>query len=107
VLWMTVGKSKNSDSISTGKLFEYFGTRKPVLACVPEGAAKSAAQEYAASFITDPDNVKQIKDAFIQIHKLYREGNLPKPKEEFIEKHRRDFLTEQLIKQFQFFLREL
>ena len=107
VLWMTVGKSKNTDSISTGKLFEYFGTRKPVLACVPEGAAKFAAQEYGASFITAPDNIGQIKETFIHIHKLYKEGNLPKPKEEFIEKHRRDYLTEQLIKQFQFFLREL
>jgi glycosyltransferase involved in cell wall biosynthesis len=107
VLWMMIGKGKNTDTISTGKLFEYFGSRKPVIACVPDGAAKSAAQEYGAAFITEPENIKQIKETFIQVHKLYREGNLPKPKEEFIEKHRRDYLTEQLTKQFQFYLREL
>ena len=107
VLWMMVGKSKNSDTISTGKLFEYFGARKPIIACVPEGAARSAVQEYGASFITEPDDVKQIKEALINIQKLYKEGNLPKPKEDFIEKHRRDFLTEQLTKQFQFYLKEL
>jgi hypothetical protein len=107
VLWMMVGYGKNSDTISTGKFFEYIGTGKPVIACVPEGAAKSAAQEYGASFITNPDDIKKIKETFIEVYKLYKEGKLPKPRTEFVEKHRRDFLTEQLTKQFQFYLREL
>ncbi|MCX6149969.1 MAG: glycosyl transferase family 1 [Ignavibacteriales bacterium] len=107
VLWMMIGNSKNSDTLSTSKLFEYFGTRKPIIGCVPEGAARSSLQEYGASFITEPNNIQQIKETIIQVHKLYREGNLPKPNEEFVEKHRGDYLTEQLTKQFQFYLREI
>ena len=107
VLWLMIGNGKNADTISTGKLFEYIGTYKPIIACVPDGAAKSAAQEYGASFITKPDDIKHIKETFIDIYKLYKEKILPKPKEEFVEKHRRDYLTEQLTKQFQFYLREL
>ncbi|MGE5352409.1 MAG: glycosyltransferase, partial [Acidobacteriota bacterium] len=107
VLWLMVGKKNSADAHTPGKLFEYFGTRKPVLACLPEGAAKMAAQEYGAAFITEPDNVQQIKQALLKIHSLYRAGQLPKPNEDFIQKHRRELFTEQLTKSFQFYLRAL
>ena len=58
VLWLMIGRKRNIDAILPGKMFEYFGSGKPVIACVPEGAAKSAAIEYGASFITEPDDVK-------------------------------------------------
>ncbi len=106
ILWMMIGNMKNADTISTGKLFEYFGARKPILACIPEGAAKSALVEYGASFITEPDDINDIKNKLMQIYWLYKQNNLPKPNEDFIEKHNRRNLTEMLTKQFQFFLRE-
>lgn len=105
VLWMMVGNCKNSDSISSGKLFEYFGSRKPIIACLPDGASKTAAQEYGASIITEPDNLDQIKDAILRAHALYRAGKLPVPNEDFIQKHRRDAMTEQLTKSFQFYMK--
>ena len=106
VLWMMVGNARNADTISSGKLYEYFGTKKPVLASVPEGALKSSAQEYKAAFLTKPDDVEEIKEAILNIYELYISGKLPVPDEEFIEKHRRDFLTELLTKQFQFLVKE-
>lgn len=105
ILWMMIGNSPNSDTISTSKLFEYFGSRKPILGSVPEGVAKTALQEYGASFITPPDDVVQIKQKLIEIHNLFVEDKLPKPNEEFVNKHNRINLTEQLVTQFQFFLR--
>ena len=105
VLWVMVGRGKNADTVSTGKVFEYLGTRKPILACVPEGAAKTAMEEYGASFITPPDDVNAIKNTIKNIYELYVDNKLPVPNEEFIEKHRRDYLTEQLTKQFQFLIK--
>lgn len=105
VLWMMIGKIHNSDTISTSKLYEYFGMRKPILGCVVEGTAKSALQEYGASFITQPDDIHEIKEAIIKIHDLYQKKNLPTPNEEFVLKHDRITLTEQLIKAFQFYLK--
>jgi hypothetical protein len=105
VLWMMIGKIHNSDTISTSKLYEYFGTRKPILGCVIEGTAKSALQEYSASFITQPDDIHEIKEAIIKIHDLYQKKNLPIPNEEFVQKHDRITLTEQLTKAFQFYLK--
>jgi glycosyltransferase involved in cell wall biosynthesis len=107
ILWMMIGNTNNADTISTSKLFEYFGARKPILGCVPEGAAKMALKEYGAAFITSPDNVDEIKNALIEIHSLYLAKKLPVPKEEFVLKHDRIQLTEQLITQFQFHLREI
>ncbi len=105
VLWVMVGRGRNSDTVSTGKTFEYLGTRKPIIACVPDGAVKTAMEEYGASFITPPDDVNTIKNTIKKVYDLYTENNLPVPDEEFIIKHRRDNLTEQLTKQFQFLIK--
>ncbi len=105
ILWVMLGHGKNSDTISSGKTFEYFGTRKPIIASIPEGSVKTAVEEYGAAFITAPDDVEAIKKAIMNVYELYIENRLPKPNEEFIEKHRRDFLTEQLTKQFQFLIK--
>lgn len=105
VLWLMVGKGKNCDTISSGKLFEYFGARKPILVCLPEGALKSFALQYGASYISEPDDVVNIKNTLLNIYTDYRKGTLLVPKEEFIEKFRRDFLTEQLTKELQFMVK--
>ncbi|HEY6626252.1 MAG TPA: glycosyl transferase family 1, partial [Ignavibacteriaceae bacterium] len=70
-----------------------------VIACVPEGAAKMAVSEYKASFITEPDNIEQIKNTIVEVYKLYIEAKLPAPDEKFVESFRRDLLTEQLALQ--------
>jgi glycosyltransferase involved in cell wall biosynthesis len=99
VLWIMVGNSKSADTISSGKLYEYFGTKKPIIACLPEGALNAAAKEYSASFITKPDDVDKIKETLLHVYKLFKEGNLPKPDDAYVESFRRDILTEQLAKQ--------
>ncbi|MBT8381136.1 MAG: glycosyl transferase family 1, partial [Ignavibacteria bacterium] len=100
VLWMMVGKRKNINAILPGKLYEYIGAQKTILGCVPDGAAKLALSEYPASFICEPDNIEQIKLTIEQIYKLYKQNELPKANEEYLVKFRRDYLTEQLTKQF-------
>ncbi len=105
VLWLMLGKMNNADTVTPGKLMEYFGTRKPILGCLVDGAAKMSLQEYGASFVTEPDNIEQIKNMILKIHELFLSKNLPKPNEEFVLRHDRLLLTEQLIKSFQFFLR--
>lgn len=107
ILWLMIPDNlKNADAISTSKLFEYFGARKPILGCVPDGAAKSALIEYKASFITKPNDIEEIKNIILEIHSLYTNNKLPIPNEEFVQKHDRVYLTEQLITQFQFSLKE-
>ena len=106
VLWMMIGNTQSAETISTSKVFEYFGSRKPILGCVPDGAAKTALEEYGASFIVPPDDIDAIVNILIKINDLYRKNMFPAPNEEYIERHNRIKLTEQLAKQFQFFLKE-
>ncbi len=107
VLWMMVGNCRNADTHSSGKLYEYFGTRKPIIASLPDGALKSAASDYKASFITAPSDIMAIKSAILKAYELFLAKKFPVPDESFVEKHRRDFLTEQLTKQFQFLVKDV
>ena len=105
VLWMMVGRGRNADTVSSGKIYEYFGTRKPILGCVADGAIKNSLIEYKASFIVEPDDIEGIKNMLINIFELYNNNRLPIPDEEFIEKHNRDNLTDELTKQFSFLVK--
>ena len=95
------------DMVTAGKLFEYFGTKKPIIACLPEGASKVAAKNYGASFITRPKDIKAIKNVFVEVYNLFQNNNFPTPNEEFITKHDRKYLTKRLISEFQFHLKEI
>ncbi len=101
ILWLMIGRKRNIDAILPGKLLEYMGAQKPIIGCVPDGVAKMMLEEYEASFITEPDNVEEIKNKFIEVYELYRKKELPKPNQEVLMKYRRDVLTEQLTKQLQ------
>ncbi len=105
VLWAMVGNHKSAETVSLSKLFEYFGARKPILACVPEGASRMAVTEYGASFVVDPEDVDGIKETLIKMHDMYRDGTLPVPNEEVVKKYDRSVMTGQLTKFFQFYIR--
>ncbi len=105
VLWFMVGKRRNIDAILPGKVYEYLGAQKPIIACVPDGAAKMAIEESGAGFICKPDDINEIKNTILQVYDLYKKDSLPKPSQEFLSKFRRDNLTELLTKQFQMKLR--
>ncbi len=93
VLWMTIGKRPGAEGISTGKLFEYFGTRKPILALVPPGAARDALQPYAAACIVEPDDVIAIEQAITSLYDLWRAGQLPAPNESYVQQFDRKRLA--------------
>ncbi len=107
ILWAMLGNSPNINTVSLGKLFEYFGSGKPIFVTFPEGASRTAAEEYGASFITDYNDIEKIKCMLVHMYILYCEGKLPLPNEEFIRQHERKYLTEQLVKQFQFITRDV
>jgi glycosyltransferase involved in cell wall biosynthesis len=104
VLWFTLRKN-GMENVAPGKLYEYIGAGKPIFGSVSQGIARTVLEEYGASFISEVDNVKEIKSALADIVKAFTNNKLPTPDEDFRQQFDRKNLTEKLTKEFQFFLR--
>jgi glycosyltransferase involved in cell wall biosynthesis len=100
VLWMMINKTGRSDLHSTGKLYEYFGAGKPILACVPEGVARKSLENYNAVIMTEPDDVNAIAEAILKYYDLYKKGMMPKPNPEVTDKYNRKKLSGVLAEEF-------
>ncbi len=98
VLWMTVGKQRDQETISTGKLYEYFGTRKPILGLVPEGAARRALKEYQAAELVEPEDVDGVVAAMQRLYQQWQTHSLPAPEEELVRKFDRGTLAGDLAR---------
>lgn len=80
MLWMTIGRAPGCDRISTGKIYEYFGARKPILGLVPEGVEREALRAYGAVRIVEPDAAPEVVAAALeQCYEAWRAGRLPQP----------------------------
>lgn len=107
VLWFMIRHSKNPHLYATSKLFEYMGLAKPILALVPKnGAAAQILKEYKSAFIVEPDDIDGIKNSLEEIFELFKSGNIPEPDRNFIQTFERKRLTQELVKIFQFTMRD-
>lgn len=98
VLWLTLG----NDRQSPGKVYEYLGVRKPILACVPEGFIRHTITEAGAAVVVEPDDVDGIRKAVVDFFAQYQKGTLPKPREHVVTRYNRVELTGELAKIFGF-----
>jgi glycosyltransferase involved in cell wall biosynthesis len=98
VLWLML----DNDRQSPGKVYEYLGARKPILACVPEGFIRQTIKEADSAFIVAPTDVDGIVAALKELYDLFRQNKLPKPCEEIVLKYDRVELTNELAKLFGF-----
>jgi glycosyltransferase involved in cell wall biosynthesis len=89
VLWMTVGQRPGAEGISTGKLFEYMGTRKPILGLVPDGTAAEALRAYGAGIAVPPDDPEAVGNALELLFGAWQAGAMPAPSESFVMQHDR------------------
>jgi glycosyltransferase involved in cell wall biosynthesis len=73
VLWMTM-----SDDISApGKLYEYLGTRKPILGLVPgRSQAAQLLEEYGAGAVVPPDDPESVARAILGLYGMRKQQNL-------------------------------
>lgn len=90
MLWMTVGHRPGADGISTGKLYEYVGSRRPVLGLVPVGGTAAATlRAYGRGWVADPDDEAGAARALGEIFRAWRAGTLPAASETLLREHDR------------------
>ncbi len=92
VLWMML----TNDRQSPGKLYEYLGAGKPVLACVPDGFIRQTVEEAKAGISVDPEDVDGIARAISRFYNDYSGKGLPKPDPEVVARFDRVGLTREL-----------
>lgn len=102
VLWFTIGKGRGEEVVSPVRLAEYFGSRKPILAAVPDGAAKQLLKDYDAVRICQPDEPGEIATLIIEYYELYQKRMMPIANEEHVRKFNIDKMTYQLVRYFEF-----
>lgn len=100
ILWMISNFSPEHKQVKSGKLFEYFGSRKPVLGLVHAGKEAELLEQYGAGFQAPPDASNAIASTIIRIYKAWETGSLPLPNQAFIQQFDRQKLTGQLAAGF-------
>jgi glycosyltransferase involved in cell wall biosynthesis len=101
VLWLTI----YDPTITPGKIYEYMGTGKPILALAPEGAVRNALRGYGASVAVDPTNVEAITAAIGRLHQQWRSRSLPHGDTDRASEFDQRRLTEQLARILAYTLR--
>ena len=103
LLWLTItGESKGGEEFrSPGKLYEYLGSRKPIIASVPlEGIAARMITEMEAGIAVEPQDVEGLKRAILDFFLKKRRGELRDIPLERVQVYERKRLAERLSKIF-------
>lgn len=76
-------------NVTPGKMYEYFGTRKPVLALVPKGISRHLLNRYKAAMISNPNDISMISHELLKFYELWKKDKLPKGDQIFSESFNR------------------
>jgi hypothetical protein len=87
-----------------GKVGEYIGSRKNIIACIPEGVTKKLLEKYdAIKFVTE-ENPELIANTISEYFNLWEANAMPVANEDMIKLYDRKILTEELAKEFNYLL---
>lgn len=91
VLWVMM----QEDQSTPGKIFEYIGTKKKILGCVPNGTMRDIIYE-AGGVCTEPDDVSEIERAIEYLFGQFLRRELTGASAFVSNKYNRKYLTKQL-----------
>jgi glycosyltransferase involved in cell wall biosynthesis len=94
--------SQSAPVISTGKIYEYFGAQKPILAIAPQdGEAAKLIKSVGAGRVVSPGNIQEIEEAILSFYREFLNGKLfSKTNTDIAEKFERKYLTSRLSQMF-------
>jgi glycosyltransferase involved in cell wall biosynthesis len=97
VLWFVI----DNDYQTPGKLYEYFGSRKPIIASVVEGYTKQIIKESGAAMCLPLKDIAAHEQAILEQFMRFEHKKLERIQESFASKFNRLMLTAELAKQFE------
>ncbi len=88
LLWLMVGRGKGAQFVSSSKLFDYLGSGSPILATIPDCAARDVLQRMTGVRIIEPEDIEGIREAIRELYGLWEEDRLPIPRAEEVAPYR-------------------
>ncbi len=76
LLLLIISPCPKSKSILTGKLFEYIGAKKPILALVPDGEAKDLIVKEGLGVAVEPKDIDGIEKAIFGLYEKWKLNSL-------------------------------
>jgi len=104
VLFLLISRGENEDAAMPGKFGEYIGSRKNILACVPEGVTKKILEKYNAVKFVQYEDAEKIADSIYEYYQLYVKNEMPVANEEMVLQYDRKTMTAELAKEFNYLL---
>jgi len=97
VLWFVI----DNDYQTPGKLYEYFGSRKPIIASLIDGYTKQVIKESGAAICVPLKDISTHELVILEQFKRFEQNKLERVRESFVTKFVRSTLTAELAKQFE------
>ena len=96
-LLLIVDEADHSEEIVPGKVFEYLGAERPIIALAPEGAIAELIRETKSGFVAANRDIPAIQTAFVECYRnfLYHSRQF-EPDREAIRKYDRREITRNL-----------
>lgn len=104
VLFLLISRGENEDAAMPGKVGEYIGSRKNIIACIPEGVTKKILEKYNAIKFVPEENPELISKTIYEYYKLWESNSMPAANEDMIKLYDRRVLTSELAKEFNYLL---
>jgi glycosyltransferase involved in cell wall biosynthesis len=87
LLWLVAAHRNRGEQVSTGKVYEYMASGKPILALAPpEGALHRILDGYGPYQIVSPSNVDNVEDRLVELLLAHTEGTLPTVNTNYVAK---------------------
>ncbi|MFA5011087.1 MAG: hypothetical protein WC644_03945 [Ignavibacteria bacterium] len=104
ILFLLVSRGENEDAAMPGKVGEYIGSRKNIIACVPEGVTKKLLEKYNAIRFIPDETPELISDTIYEYFKLWLNNEMPEANEEMVRLYNRKNITGELAKELNYLL---
>ncbi len=104
VLFLLISRGENEDAAMPGKVGEYIGSRKNIIACIPEGVTKKLLEKYNAIKFVAEENPELLANSIDEYFKLWESNSMPVANEEMVQLYDRKILTSELAKEFNYLL---